>query len=150
MLRKTALLCSRCVTYPPMVGSKACARCTQYMREYRVRNLDKIKATARRFSARNREALRDRQRMMRYGLSASALRELKEKPRCDACNHPFDSVCGSQHSRHIDHDHATGAVRGVLCQQCNLALGYLEDSPQRAEALAAYVRRHVRLLTSVA
>lgn len=52
------------------------------------------------------------------------------------------SVCGSHERLHVDHSHTTGAVRGILCSPCNVALGYLCDDPKRIEALAAYARRH--------
>jgi hypothetical protein len=43
---------------------------------------------------------------------------------------------------HIDHCHATGKVRGILCRACNIALGLADDSPERLRAMAAYLERH--------
>lgn len=40
----------------------------------------------------------------------------------------------------VDHNHATGAVRGLLCAQCNSAAGLLQDSPDVVESLADYLR----------
>lgn len=57
---------------------------------------------------------------------------------CEACGQPpsgrLTVLC-------LDHDHATDTFRGWLCSGCNVALGLLGDSPERAAALAAYVRR---------
>lgn len=41
----------------------------------------------------------------------------------------------------VDHCHATGRVRGLLCFSCNVAIGFLGDSPQVAEAARAYLER---------
>lgn len=43
---------------------------------------------------------------------------------------------------HVDHNHKTGKVRGLLCASCNLALGKLKDSAERAAQAAIYLRKH--------
>lgn len=40
----------------------------------------------------------------------------------------------------IDHNHETGAIRGLLCRFCNLVLGNAFDSPETLEAGARYLR----------
>lgn len=36
-------------------------------------------------------------------------------------------ICGSTRFLTVDHSHATGKVRGVLCRRCNLGVGYFKD-----------------------
>jgi hypothetical protein len=41
----------------------------------------------------------------------------------------------------VDHDHETGAVRGLLCRACNWALGFMRDEPERLRIAADYLER---------
>ena len=43
---------------------------------------------------------------------------------------------------HVDHDHKTGVVRGLLCNPCNAALGLLRDDCTVVHALLAYLQLH--------
>lgn len=45
---------------------------------------------------------------------------------------------------HVDHDHATGAIRGLLCVRCNNALGLFKESHDLFAAAADYLERHDR------
>ena len=41
----------------------------------------------------------------------------------------------------VDHCHTTGVVRGLLCHNCNRALGLLQDSPANLNRALAYLER---------
>jgi hypothetical protein len=47
----------------------------------------------------------------------------------------------------VDHDHSTGAVRGLLCGACNKAIGLLKDNPQLARSIASYLENTMSLKT---
>ena len=42
----------------------------------------------------------------------------------------------------VDHDHVTGKVRGLVCTNCNVALGMIRDNPETARKLAKYLESH--------
>jgi|SRR5690348_1346371 len=71
-----------------------------------------------------------------YGLSPEIYADMLEaqKGKCAICKQA-PKVGGL----HIDHDHTTGAIRGLLCSGCNKALGYFRDDPAIIENAARYL-----------
>jgi recombination endonuclease VII len=49
------------------------------------------------------------------------------------------AICGRTERLHVDHDHESGVVRGILCGGCNRALGCMDDDPERLVAAARYL-----------
>lgn len=47
---------------------------------------------------------------------------------------------GRGNGSHVDHDHVTGAVRGILCLQCNFLLGYAHDDVLVLENAIRYLK----------
>lgn len=50
-------------------------------------------------------------------------------------------LLGPLTSLHVDHCHKTGVVRGLLCDHCNFALGFLHDDTARIMGLLEYLHR---------
>lgn len=51
------------------------------------------------------------------------------------------SICGNTWSKKlcIDHDHRTGRIRGVLCHNCNVVLGFVDDRIDILERMVKYL-----------
>jgi hypothetical protein len=62
-------------------------------------------------------------RRREYGLTEEEYNNmvLSQNNMCAICNKPSDKTL------HIDHDHVTGKVRGLLCFNCNLGIGLLQE-----------------------
>lgn len=58
------------------------------------------------------------------------------------------AICGAEEAGgkggrfNVDHDHATGAIRGLLCYGCNLGIGLLRDDPEVMRAAIRYFERN--------
>lgn len=72
-----------------------------------------------------------------YGISLASFTFLLESQGgcCACCDHPMTRP-------HVDHDHLTRKVRGLLCGTCNTGIGQFGEDPVRCERAAVYLRKH--------
>jgi len=66
------------------------------------------------------------QKLKQYGLTFDEYMEIlvKQKNRCANCRREQTDL---NRLFHVDHNHKTGKVRGLLCSNCNTALGLLKE-----------------------
>lgn len=129
--------CYRCKQTKPLEEfygdkSKACGR------NYECKECTKarIKSTS------DPEKARDRHYRRNYGISLADFNRmvLAQGNKCACCG--TDKPGGKHGQWCVDHDHTTGDVRQLLCKDCNIVLGIVEDSPEHLHKLINYVLRH--------
>lgn len=76
-----------------------------------------------------------------YGITAEEYDTLfkKQDGCCAICLQQFDEDGKKDKVPHIDHDHTTGRIRGMLCGNCNRGLGSFKDSLKNLADAMAYL-----------
>lgn len=108
-------------------------------RVWRKANPESIKARRDRYAPKSRRKAMDRYRLRVYGITPEQFEALTvlQNGKC--------AICGATESSDgrglcVDHCHATGVVRGLLCSGCNKGLGHFSDSADRMLAASEYLR----------
>lgn len=135
---------------PPRVGVHCCSRkCAGLsLQRHHVRTCEQCGGTFRppRSASKycsvkcsgmaNRSPPRNPKRLLRRVVRSEKARVLAAQgAACAACRAPFTRP----RDAHLDHCHASGKIRGVLCPRCNTALGLLDDDQAKLKALLDYV-----------
>jgi len=93
----------------------------------------------------NRQKTRETNIKWRYGISYDDLLSMFEKQngRCGICNTKIELFADALNKGsvgHIDHDHSSGEVRGLLCGNCNTGLGKFNDDVALLKTAIQYLR----------
>lgn len=111
------------------------------VRAWQSENPDKVKARMDAFRAAGKKKVSDRKSHLKrkYGLSLEQYDAMlaAQGGVCAICHQPRPE----ERTLHVDHDHATGAIRGLLCFTCNNALGDFRDSSELFHAASEYLDR---------
>lgn len=129
--------CKSCgvVGEAPTVFDPARYSCRKCISARATKRLQERRATDPEYRERYRAYNRDLMRKRLYGLERGQYDEMvaSRDSRCE--------ICGDQVRLDVDHCHASGEVRGLLCPGCNKGLGMFKDDPARLEAAISYLER---------
>jgi len=118
-------------------------RAKEIDRSYRARHPNECRRRNREWAAKNPVALKRIKfalRLKKYGINVEDWARMfhAQDGRCAGCR---ESLRDGWHTA-IDHCHATGKFRGLLCIRCNRSIGVLLESPATLRRLAAYLEGH--------
>lgn len=135
---------------PVLYPGRTCAWCEGDIPETRPADAIFCSTKCKQYSSNEKQRqnpeARERQRaanlMKKFGMTVAEYDALLEAQQ-SAC-----AICRSSEPRgrgrfHVDHDHNTGTVRGLLCNECNAGLGKFKDDPQLLEAAMTYLARPI-------
>lgn len=130
--------------------ANVCRKCAylKYSAPWRKRNCRKANQTSRTWRQANPgrvAVITLRSQLKRYGITEVDYTSLLQQQRgvCAICHRPETRIDarGKVCRLAVDHDHDTGAVRGLLCTKCNSAMGQADDNPDRLLAMAIYLEK---------
>lgn len=132
--------CKKCSNTLKYVSGKNCVSChKEHNAHYARSNRRKMEPATLKWRAANPDKVRDSKRiasLKKYGLSLEGFNDMRDKQngRCAICACVPDQF-------YVDHCHSTGAVRGLLCNHCNLGLGHFKDTPDFLLIAVAYLNQ---------
>jgi hypothetical protein len=149
--------CRRCKEkYPQREGKRICLSCeskcstcnseltsdTQDKSSLLLRNSYRCKACVA-TGVRNtvdKDKRRDYDLNRNYGINHDVYLEMlaKQNGCCQICG-----ITEEEHGKrlHVDHNHTTGKVRGLLCNRCNTAIGKFKEDPEVIRKAIQYIER---------
>lgn len=121
--------------------SSMCRKCNTARMALRNKDeayIEKQREYRKEYSLRTRHKSRERV-LGKYGLTVEQYETMKleQDSKC--------SICSQEKPLVVDHCHATGKVRSLLCSTCNSAIGLFSDSTATVLSAAMYLEKHGRL-----
>lgn len=102
---------------------------------------DRKRGKRRRLTDRYKRVIKNKELVRTYGITLADFERMlvEQNHNCKICEKP--SAKGK--SLHVDHCHATGRVRGLLCNRCNWYLSVFDNDPCALGRLNVYLKGQI-------
>lgn len=107
-----------------------------------------VKQYNKHYSTINNERYREINLQQSFGITLDEYNDLvvEQNGVCAICERPETRLRRNKLlALAVDHNHATGKNRGLLCMACNTGIGSLQDNPDLLEKAADYIRKYKKL-----
>jgi hypothetical protein len=115
------------------------------VKKWQQENAVRLNAYRREYNQRPGRKASEREGHLRrkYGITIADYERMFEEQdgACAICGQPRPE----ERTLHVDHDHASGVIRGLLCFRCNQAIGSLQEEPEIFRVAADYLDRDEEL-----
>jgi hypothetical protein len=113
----------------------------EYARRYRANNPDKHRAQAKVYKDRYPDRVKSTVLKRNFGIDIAQYNAMFEAQagRCAICDRHASEF---KKSLAVDHCHASGKVRSLLCHHCNTAIGLFQDDAEVLGKAIDYLARH--------
>lgn len=142
--------CNKCLIEKPLLDFgkdkyrkdgfvQQCKNCRrQYQNQKYIDNKNKISELNKIYREKNKEKIQEYHIMRNYGITLFEKQQmiLNQNNKCKICKNEFKN----SKDTHIDHDHGTRKVRGLLCSGCNRMLGFINDNINTLQNAISYLR----------
>lgn len=114
---------------------------SEYGKKWYAKNKEKSAEKSRKWHEKNIGKKRDKHLRKTYGISLVEYAKMvcDQNGLCLICNNP-PTGSGRYEELFVDHDHATGRVRGLLCHGCNTALGMVKENTNTLSDMIDYIK----------
>ena len=117
-----------------------CKQCqSKEAMRYATKDIDKKRKSCRDWHRKHKEKMKSKRLKYYYGITLEEYNEMytKQNGCCKICNKHRDSF---SKDLAVDHCHTTGEIRGLLCANCNTALGLFYDDLDVLEKALEYLK----------
>ena len=130
--------------------SSYCKSCTYIrIKEWKKNNLDKVKQQRQRYKEKNmkkrknyrddnKDVIKNYALKSNYGIDLKEYMDmyLKQNGLCAICHQPQKN---NDFLLSVDHNHLNNKIRGLLCRNCNIGLGYFKDNIELLNSAIVYL-----------
>jgi hypothetical protein len=119
----------------------------QKTKQWRINNPEKYKLmTDRRNKSLTKDQIKHNNLKYKHGITLEQYNNkfILQEGKCDICK-KHASAC--RRALAVDHNHKTGQIRSLLCDECNRGIGLLGDDVNRLKSAYEYLLRHDSLTT---